>query len=355
MDLADYDFDLPERLIALRPASPRRSARLLLSQSQALADKTVEDLPEVLRKGDLLVFNDTKVIPARLRGERRRQSAHGSGVAKIEALLTDRVDACCWKALAKPGRRLAVGDTIDFGGLQAELLAKGEGGEVELRFDCEGAALDQAIAKLGEPPLPPYIASRRRADARDKADYQTIFAEKEGAVAAPTAALHFDEPLLAALTAAGVRSARVTLHVGAGTFLPASEQDLQSGRLHKERGAVGAGAIDAMRETRAAGGRVIAVGTTAARVLETAALASDPERGGVSAPWEGATDLFISPGFRFRAIDALMTNFHLPRSTLLMLVAGLIGLERTRALYRHAIEQGYRFYSYGDASLLFPD
>ena len=350
MDLSDFDFELPEDRIALRPAKPRRSSKLLVSQISGVGDHLAEDLPSLLREGDLLVFNDTKVIPARLRGERRRESAHGSGVAKIEALLTDRLDGAHWRALAKPGRRLAIGDRIDFGGFAAELLAKFDGGAVELRFDKTGAELDRAIAEKGEPPLPPYIAGRRGADARDRQDYQTIFAREEGAVAAPTAALHFDPPLMQALEAAGVSTSFVTLHVGAGTFLPVSDEDIAKGRLHRERGRLDGAAIEAIEAARRAGGRVIAVGTTATRVLETAALQGD----GQLKPWEGETDIFIAPGFRFQVIDGLMTNFHLPRSTLMMLVAALIGLPRTHALYRHAIERHYRFYSYGDASLLFP-
>lgn len=348
--LDDYDFELPEALIALRPAAPRSSARLLAATPSRLSDHRVSDLPELLLPGDLLVFNDTKVIPARLRGLRRRSSPHGSGEAKIEALLTERLGPDHWRALAKPGRRLALGDRIEFDGLTAAVGAKGEGGSVELRFDQDGAALDQAIAARGEPPLPPYIVSRRPADARDQADYQTIFAAHEGAVAAPTAALHFDSPLMAALAARGVETTRVTLHVGAGTFLPASEEDLARGRLHTERGRAPEAAAAAIRRAKAEGRRVIAVGTTAARVLETAAGSS----GGEMAPWEGATDLFIRPGFRFNVLDGLLTNFHLPRSTLLMLTAAFIGLERVRAIYAHAIDARYRFYSYGDASLLLP-
>lgn len=350
MNLAEFDFDLPEDRIALRPANPRRSAKLLVSRADRLDDHFAEDLPTLLKDGDLLVFNDTKVIPARLRGERRRSSAHGSGVAKIEALLTERLDSARWRALARPGKRLAIGDRIFFEDLTAELVAKHEGGSVELLFDCGGSTLDRAIAEQGEPPLPPYIAGRRAADAQDREDYQTVFARKEGAVAAPTAALHFDTPLLTALDAAGIRRTFVTLHVGAGTFLPVSPEDLAKGRLHKERGQLGEEAMASIEETKAAGGRVIAVGTTATRVLETAALAGE----GRLRPWRGETDIFIAPGFRFQVIDALMTNFHLPRSTLIMLVAALVGLPRAREIYAHAIEQRYRFYSYGDASLLFP-
>ncbi|MEL6977070.1 MAG: tRNA preQ1(34) S-adenosylmethionine ribosyltransferase-isomerase QueA [Pseudomonadota bacterium] len=357
MDIEDFDFDLPEALIALRPAAPRRSARMLVSRSSGLVDAVVERLPEMLAPGDLLVFNNTKVIPARLFGVRKRESPHGDGIARIETLLTERLDAARWRVLARPAKRLAIGDLITFGDpsafgdLNAEVMDKArESGAVTLRFSASGPALDEAIARIGQPPLPPYIASKRETDARDAVDYQTIFAKREGAVAAPTAALHFDAPLLAAMEARGLRRIEVTLHVGAGTFLPPRPEDVAAGRLHQERGALDASAAAAIAAAKAAGGRVIAVGTTAARVLETAALAG----AGVVRPWEGATDLFIAPGFRFRAVDVLMTNFHLPRSTLIMLVAAFIGRSRTQAAYAHAIERGYRFYSYGDASLLFP-
>jgi S-adenosylmethionine:tRNA ribosyltransferase-isomerase len=342
-----FDFDLPERLIALRPARPRRAARLLVAAGDGVADSTVERLSEHLRPGDLLVFNDTRVIPARLNGERRR-----SGVAspvRVEVMLTRREGPARWSALARPGRRLRVGDRLAFGPLKAEVAEKAEGGRVTLDFDRGGPALDAAVAEAGVMPLPPYIAQRRPPDAADREDYQTVFARRDGSVAAPTAALHFDAEVLAALEARGVRRARVTLHVGAGTFLPVRAERVEDHRMHAEWGEVEPEAAAAVAATRAAGGRVIAVGTTALRLLETAAAETGEVR-----PWSGETDIFITPGFRFRATDGLMTNFHLPRSTLLMLVSALMGVERIREIYAHAIGEGYRFYSYGDSSLLLP-
>ncbi|TVQ53783.1 MAG: tRNA preQ1(34) S-adenosylmethionine ribosyltransferase-isomerase QueA [Rhodobacteraceae bacterium] len=344
-----FDFDLPEDLIALRPARPRRAARLLIADGAATHDSTVETLPRRLRPGDLLVFNDTRVIPARLTGERRRETADGAGVARIEATLLKRLGPDTWLALAKPAKRLAPGDRIAFGALGAEVAGKGAEGLVSLRFDRAGAALDAAVAQAGVMPLPPYIAARRAPDAEDDTDYQTIFAENPGSVAAPTAALHFDETLMAALAARGVRTTRLTLHVGAGTFLPVKADDTADHRMHAEWGEIGAAAAEAVNAARADGGRVIAVGTTALRLLESAA-AED----GVVRPWRGETDIFITPGWRFRAVDGLMTNFHLPRSTLFMLVSALMGLDRMKAVYAHAVAARYRFYSYGDASLLIP-
>ncbi|MGM0584974.1 MAG: tRNA preQ1(34) S-adenosylmethionine ribosyltransferase-isomerase QueA [Pseudomonadota bacterium] len=352
MRVEEFDFDLPEALIALRPVSPRSSARLLHAEGGGIHDRRVSDLPDILRPGDLLVFNDTRVIPARLMGERRRESPHGEGVARIEATLIRRLGPAEWEALARPGRRLRPGDVIRFGPegrLAAEVAEKAEGGRVRLVFDRSGPELDAAVAEAGVMPLPPYIAQRRAADARDAQDYQTVFAERPGAVAAPTASLHFDAPLLAALEAAGVRSTRLTLHVGAGTFLPVTSETIEGHRMHAEWGEVSEAAAEAVNAARAEGGRIIPVGTTALRLLETAA---DEE--GRLHPWRGETDIFIAPGYRFRICDGLMTNFHLPRSTLLMLVAALMGLERVREIYRHAIEAGYRFYSYGDSSLLIP-
>lgn len=344
-----FDFDLPDELIALRPVRPRRAARLLAAEGSATRDSTVAALPDHLRPGDLLVFNDTRVIPARLTGERRRETRDGAGVARVEATLLKRLGPDLWRALAKPAKRLAPGDRIAFGALGAEVVEKGAEGLVTLRFDCAGAALDAAVAAAGVMPLPPYIASRRAPDAADETDYQTIFAEKLGSVAAPTASLHFDETLMAALAARGVLSARLTLHVGAGTFLPVKADDTTDHRMHGEWGEIDAAAAEAVNAARAAGGRVIAVGTTALRLLESAA-AED----GAVRPWRGETDVFITPGWRFRAVDGLMTNFHLPRSTLFMLVSALMGLDRMQALYAHAIRARYRFYSYGDASLLIP-
>ncbi len=311
-------------------------------------DSAVRALPDWLRPGDMLVFNDTRVLPARLTGERRRPSADGTGVARIEATLIRREDPATWTALARPGRRLAPGDRIDFGGLTGEVVAK-EGTEVRLAFDRSGAELDAAVAAAGVMPLPHYIAGRRPADAQDLQDYQTMFAEKPGAVAAPTASLHFDEALVARLAERGVLSTRLTLHVGAGTFLPVTVNRAEDHRMHAEWGEIGAEAADAINAARSAGGRLIPVGTTALRLLESAA----DEKGRVR-PFGGETDIFIRPGHRFRAADGLMTNFHLPRSTLFMLVSALMGLDRMRSLYAHAIGERYRFYSYGDASLLLP-
>jgi S-adenosylmethionine:tRNA ribosyltransferase-isomerase len=348
MHLEDFDFDLPEALIALRPARPRPASRLLVAEGSTLHDSTVARLGDWLRPGDLLVLNDTRVIPARLTGTRVRPSTTGSGVARIEVTLIGGAGGAEWEALARPGRRLAVGERIDFeGGLSADVLEKEEGAAVRLRFDREGAALEAALAAAGTVPLPPYIAARRAVDAADREDYQTVFAARPGAVAAPTASLHFDADLLAGLEAMGVRFTRVTLHVGAGTFLPV--KDIASHRMHAEWGELGPEAAEAITATWAAGGRVIAVGTTALRLLETAATGPRQIR-----PWVGETDIFIRPGHVFRAVDGLMTNFHLPRSTLIMLVAAFIGLERTRALYAHAVAERYRFFSYGDSSLLLP-
>ena len=348
MKLSDFDFDLPEDLIALRPVKPRPASRLLLADGPDTQDRHVRDLPEILRPGDLLVFNDTKVIPARLFGTRTRESGDGPGTAKVEATLVERQSPDTWAALARPGRKLRVGDVLNFDGLDAELLAKGADGRVTLRFDRAGADLDAAIALAGEMPLPPYIAGKRPADAQDREDYQTVFAEKPGAVAAPTASLHFDTDLLARLDAAGVQSTRVTLHVGAGTFLPVTVDDVSEHRMHAEWGEVSEGAAQTMAEARAEGRRVIPVGTTALRLIEAAS------HSGTIAPWVGDTDIFITPGYDWRIADGLMTNFHLPRSTLMMLVSALMGVERMRAVYAHAIAERYRFYSYGDSSLLLP-
>jgi len=350
MKLSDFDFDLPERLIALRPVRPRPASRMLVACGDATRDAHVRDLPEWLRPGDMLVFNDTKVIPARLMGERRRESTDGTGVAKIEVTLIHRDSAAGWTALARPAKRLRVGDRIRFGdGLAGEVAEKRDAGEVALAFDQSGAALDAAIAAAGVMPLPPYIAQRRAADARDAEDYQTIFARRLGAVAAPTAALHFDAALMATLAAKGVLSARLTLHVGADTFLPVKTEEVSAHEMHAEWGEITPETAEAINTARAAGGRVIAVGTTTLRLLESAAT---PD--GLVHPFEGETEIFITPGYLFRAVDRLMTNFHLPRSTLFMLVSALMGRERMLALYAHAIAEGYRFYSYGDSSLLLP-
>jgi len=342
-----FDFDLPEDRIALRPVQPRTAARLLVSDEDGIRDNGIADLPSLLRAGDILVFNDTKVIPARLSGQRIRVDT----TVNVEANLIERIDAATWRVLARPGKRLREGDTITFAdGLTATIDAKEEGGSLLLRFDLSGAPLDAAIAECGVMPLPPYIAARRPADAQDEKDYQTILAENEGAVAAPTAALHFDSGLLDALKAHGIDHATVTLHVGAGTFLPVKSETTAGHVMHAETGVIDAKTAEKLNDIKANGGRIICVGTTALRVIETAASES-----GELAPWSGSTDIFISPGYRFKTVDGLLTNFHLPRSTLMMLVAGFVGLERMRTIYRHAIEANYRFYSYGDASLLFPN
>ncbi len=347
LTLDDFDFDLPEELIALRPVKPRPASRLLVSDGD-LQDAHVSDLPAFLRAGDLLVFNNTRVIPARLRGVRRRETQSGSGEAQIEATLIEHLGPESWVTLARPAKRLALGDVIHFADhLTAEVIAK-QGGEVTLRFSESGDALDKAVSAIGEMPLPPYIAAKRAADAADMEDYQTVFARRIGAVAAPTASLHFDDGLLQALSDRGVRSTEVTLHVGAGTFLPVKVDNIEDHKMHAEWGEVTEEAATAINQTIANGGRVIPVGTTALRLIETAA-----DRPGHIRPWVGDTDIFIRPGYTFKVTDALMTNFHLPKSTLLMLVSALVGMERMQAIYAHAIAERYRFFSYGDSSLLF--
>jgi S-adenosylmethionine:tRNA ribosyltransferase-isomerase len=353
-----FDFDLPERLIALRPAEPRDSARLLVvrpaaPQDERLEDRIVRDLPRLLRAGDALVFNDTKVISAALAGVRIRDG----NAADIDFNLIKRVDESRWRAFARPAKRLKIGDRIRFGHegrvcLAGELFAtvaeKGESGEVELSFSLHGAYLDEAIAALGDMPLPPYIALKRPPDDRDRETYQTMFAAREGAVAAPTAALHFTPDLIGALEQRSISRHLVTLHVGAGTFLPVKTEDTSEHRMHAEWGEISAETAAALNEVRARGGRIVAVGTTALRLLESAATGSGEIR-----PFAGETSIFITPGYRFRAVDVLMTNFHLPRSTLFMLVSAFAGLDAMKMAYAHAIADGYRFYSYGDASLLF--
>ncbi|WP_416897504.1 MAG: tRNA preQ1(34) S-adenosylmethionine ribosyltransferase-isomerase QueA [Minwuia sp.] len=331
-----FDFDLPEERIALRPAEPRESARLLDVGPGGLADRTIADLPDILEPGDLLVANDTKVIPARLKGRR--------GEARIEATLHMRLDGSSWAAFARPAKRLREGDTVIFDGLTAEVAEKREAGEVVLRFDRGEAELMAALHAAGEMPLPPYIASKRPTDERDRTDYQTVLADREGAVAAPTAGLHLTEALLAKLAAKGVELARLTLHVGAGTFLPVKADDTDDHRMHAEIGEITAETADRINGRT---GRLIAVGTTSLRLLESAA-----DDSGRVQPFSGATDIFITPGVRVRTADMLLTNFHLPRSTLFMLVSAFSGLERMHSAYAHAIETGYRFYSYGDACLL---
>jgi S-adenosylmethionine:tRNA ribosyltransferase-isomerase len=344
MKLSDFDFDLPPERIATRPARPRSSARLLVAGPGALDDLRVSDLPEVLRPGDRLVLNDTKVIPARLTGLRRR----GEAQARIEAtLLADRGDGL-WAALLKPLRKVQEGEAIDFGGGLSAVFEGSEEGQGLLRFALSPEAFAEALAQAGRMPLPPYIEALRPADDADRDDYQTVWARREGAVAAPTASLHFDEPLLEALRGRGDLKTHVTLHVGAGTFLPVKVDDVSAHRMHAEWGEVTEAAAEEVRATKAAGGRVIPVGTTAMRLLESAS------REGDLRPWKGETDIFITPGFAFRVSDGLMTNFHLPRSTLMMLVSAFLGVERIREVYAHAIRERYRFFSYGDASLLLP-
>ena len=349
MKLSDFDFDLPEDRIAVRPAQPRSSARLLVAQGERIHDAHVTDLVDLLRAGDRLVLNDTRVIPARLSGLRHRDSAQGPVAAKIEAtLLEPQADAGVWSALVKPLKKLRSGEDIIF---SDELRATLEGvaeGLAYLRFNLTGDDFDAALNAAGAMPLPPYIAAKRPADAQDKTDYQTVWAKHAGAVAAPTASLHFDAALLAALRAKGVDFTYVTLHVGAGTFLPVKVDDISEHKMHAEWGQVSAQAAAQITGTKAAGGRVIPVGTTALRLIETAG------RGGSITAWEGDTDIFITPGFRFNVADALMTNFHLPKSTLMMLVSALMGQEAIRKIYAHAIHENYRFFSYGDASLLIP-
>jgi S-adenosylmethionine:tRNA ribosyltransferase-isomerase len=336
-----FDFDLPPALIADRPAVPRDSARLL-EVAANLRDHIVRDLPVLLRPGDLLVFNDTRVIPARLFGRR--------GAAGVEVTLHKCVAADRWRAFARPARKLKQGDVIAFdGGLSTTVAEKGEGGEFELAFDRGGGELMAALAAVGRMPLPPYIKRPAGADERDRADYQTIFAARDGAVAAPTAGLHFTPALMAALEARGVARVAVTLHVGAGTFLPVKAEDTKDHVMHAELGVIDAAAAAAVAQTRAAGGRIVAVGTTSLRLLETAA-----DESGRIRPFSGDTNLFITPGYRFKAVDLLLTNFHLPRSTLFMLVAAFAGLDRMKAAYEHAKTAGYRFYSYGDCCLLHP-
>tara|TARA_R110002072_G_scaffold15828_8_gene62447 strand:+ start:599 stop:1651 length:1053 start_codon:yes stop_codon:yes gene_type:complete len=348
MKLSDFDFDLPETLIATRPAVPRSSARLLVAQGDVLHDGHVTDLTHWLRAGDLLVLNDTRVIPARLTGQRFRDSSQGRVHAKIEVTLLEPRANGTWAALIKPLRKLKPGEQVVFSDDLKATLQGVEDGQGHLRFNCTGDAFDAALNAAGAMPLPPYIAAKRPADAQDLTDYQTVFARNAGAVAAPTASLHFDAALLAALAAKGVRFTHVTLHVGAGTFLPVKVDDISQHKMHSEWGQVSADAAADIAATKTAGGRVIPVGTTALRLIETAA------RGGQIAAWEGDTDIFITPGFKFQVADALMTNFHLPKSTLMMLVSALMGARAVKNIYAHAISEKYRFFSYGDASLLFP-
>jgi len=351
-----FDFELPDDRIALKPLSPRDCARLLVvrpGETPLLEDRTVRDLVDLLRPGDALVFNDTRVIAAALEGVRMR----GETASRVTFNLLRRVDESRWRALARPAKRLVPGDRVRFGALGSACLAgevlatvtaRLDAGEVELAFDFSGSDLDRAIAAVGQMPLPPYIAAKRPPDDSDRAAYQTVYADREGAVAAPTAGLHFTPKLMAALLERGVTQHFVTLHVGAGTFLPIKVADTADHKMHAEWGEVSEATAAALRNVRARGGRIVAVGTTSLRLLESAAA------GGEIAPFQGETAIFIAPGYTFRAVDVLMTNFHLPRSTLFMLVSAFAGLETMRSAYSHAIQSGYRFYSYGDASLLFP-
>ena len=348
MKLDDFDYTLPEDRIATRPARPRSAAKLLLAQGDAIADHVVADLPRLLRRGDRLILNDTKVIPARLFGTRTRQVEGAPVTAKIEVTLLEPQADGTWSALAKPMRKLRLGETVVFSDDLSAEVAGLEGG-LRLRFNLAGDDFDAALNAAGAMPLPPYIAGKRPADDRDREDYQTVWAKRAGAVAAPTASLHFDAALVAALTEAGIGMTFVTLHVGAGTFLPVTVDDVTTHRMHAEWGEVRAEAADDMNATRAARGRIIPVGTTALRLIETAAR---PD--GTMRPFEGETDIFIYPGYRWKITDAVMTNFHLPKSTLMMLVSALMGRARIMAIYDHALAHDYRFFSYGDASLLFP-
>lgn len=359
MDVAQFDFDLPDGCIALRPSDPRDAARMLVvrpDEAAALADHQVSDLAALLKPGDVLVLNDTRVIPSRLHGLRLKAET----AARVEIMLHKRESAARWRAFARPAKKLNLGDVVRFGQalssspcmageMDAIVVAKGEAGEVELAFDVSGPVLDEAIARIGALPLPPYIAGKRQTDERDAVDYQTVYARKDGAVAAPTAGLHFTDALFRRLEDRGIGREYVTLHVGAGTFLPVKATDTREHRMHAEWGSVSADVAARLNAARAAGGRIVAVGTTSLRLLESAAT---PD--GKIMPFSGDTAIFITPGYRFRAVDALMTNFHLPQSTLFMLVSAFSGLETMRAAYRHAIMTGYRFYSYGDSSLLFP-
>jgi S-adenosylmethionine:tRNA ribosyltransferase-isomerase len=352
-----FDFELPSERIALRPVAPRHAARLLLvrpGSSEELRDCLVDDLPDLLQSGDALVVNDSKVIPARLTGRRI-----GRGITEpvIEATLHRRLDASRWRAFVKPAKRLSPGDILRFGDegrvcflgqLDATVEEVAQGGEITLAFSFHGPVLDQAVEERGAMPLPPYIAARRPPDDRDRSDYQTMFAQVEGSVAAPTAGLHFTDQLRARLVARGIGLHKVTLHVGAGTFLPVKSADTDNHRMHAERGSVSEDTADALNRVRRAGGRIVAVGSTALRLIESASTDD-----GIVRPFSGETTLFVTPGYRFRSVDVLMTNFHLPRSTLFILVAAFCGLDVMKRAYAHAIAAGYRFYSYGDACLLF--
>ncbi|MDA1132532.1 MAG: tRNA preQ1(34) S-adenosylmethionine ribosyltransferase-isomerase QueA [Proteobacteria bacterium] len=341
MDVSGFDFELPSGQIASRPVRPRSVARMLVVERDRLRDRHIGDLADELTAGDLLVFNDTRVIPARLFGVRRA----ARGTANVELMLNRQLPDGSWSALAKPARKLRDGDALELDGLQAEVTGRGPRGEVLLRFSLSGPNLLAALERVGRTPIPPYLG--READAADRADYQTVFAREPGAVAAPTAGLHFDDDAVAAFAARGIGAAFVTLHVGAGTFLPVSAADTDDHVMHPEWGCISKWAAEQINDTRAAGGRLVAVGTTVLRLLESAV-----DAGGAVRRFAGETSIFLTPGHRFRTASLLLTNFHLPRSTLFMLVCAFAGTARMHAAYRHAIESGYRFYSYGDACLL---
>ncbi len=348
MKLSDFDFNLPEDLIAVRPARPRTSAKLLVAQGDQIADHHVSDLPDFLRAGDVLVLNDTKVIPARLFGLRHRDGEFGLTAAKMDVTLLDPRSDGTWSAMIKPLRKVNDGEEIVFSdALSATVISRADG-QAQLQFNLTGDDFDAALNAVGAMPLPPYIAAKRPADEADKTDYQTHWAKHSGAVAAPTASLHFDGALLDQLAGMGVEFVRVTLHVGAGTFLPVKVDDIATHKMHAEWGEVTAEAAAQIGQAKAEGRRVIPVGTTALRLIESAA------RSGQIAPWEGETDIFITPGFQFQVADGLMTNFHLPKSTLMMLVSAMMGVDAVKRIYAHAINQKYRFFSYGDSSLLLP-
>ena len=358
MDVELFDFDLPEDNIALRPAEPRDASRLLVvKQDESLVDRDFADLGDYLRPGDALVFNDTKVIPAQFEATRERDG----NVARIGVTLHRRTSPDTWLAFARGAKKLQIGDTLIMGGdsasspvcyagsLDARVASKGEAGEIELVFDLSGTVLDEAMMANGQMPLPPYIASKRQQDERDLTDYQTIYAASDGAVAAPTAGLHFSDEIFARLDEIGVSRHFITLHVGAGTFLPVKADNTDDHKMHFENGIISAQTANALNEVRQRGGRIISVGTTSLRLLESAV-----DETGIIGSYSGATDIFITPGYRFKAIDMLITNFHLPKSTLFMLVSAFAGLETMQKAYAHAIKADYRFYSYGDANLIYP-
>lgn len=350
MLLSDFDFELPEELIAIRPASPRSSARLLMARGDKIDDRLVSDLPKFLKPGDRLVLNDTKVLPVRMSGVRNR-SFDGNKIASanIEVTLLTKKKQRTWDALIKPLRRMKLGEKIIFDkSFHAKLIDKTDGQAV-LQFNIEGTEFMKRLENLGIMPLPPYIASKRPADERDNVDYQSVFARNSGSVAAPTASLHFDHDLLAEIDKIGVETSFVTLHVGAGTFMPVKDEDIKNHKMHSEFGHISQETADEIKKTQKNGGRIIPVGTTALRLLETAA-----QSDGTLSEWYGETDIFIYPGYKFKVADGLMTNFHLPKSTLIMLVSALMGKETIETIYNHAIKHRYRFFSYGDSSLLFP-